>query len=264
LIAPESAALPPRYVCRPPRRERPSPCCCLALQDPPELPDAATYSQEEQFALGIEPSWDSPDIATNSLPSWTLLPEAQVLVRNLSPKVAAVDAAIHVAVSVFGIGTARSQLATQVISLAPLQATQLLFPLSQALLHGDQSIGFHVEIELAVDQRLINNRGSQTISGFLTSESGRVFNLQFPLRNPQNAPQRITLAALANDLGAVVTPTSRDFAAWEQVMATVAFRIPSTLHGPPDASVLRGVTVVGRGEDGNLIDGLTYLVGVDN
>lgn len=228
------------------------------------MPDVAIYSQEEQLALGRTPTWNSPDLTTNSFPPLRLLPEASVVVRNLSSNVTAVDAAVHVSTSAFGIGTVRSRLGTQIVTLVPLQATRLLYPFTQAILQGEQAIGVHVEIELAVDQRLVNNRGSQTVNAVSTRASGRSFNVQFPVRNPLNASQRLTLASLANDLGAVVTPTSRDFAPSEQVMATLVFRVPDTLHGPPDGSVTREITIVGRGEDGKLIDGLTYLVRIDD
>jgi len=253
-----------RYDCRPPRPDRPSDCCCLILKNPPELPDVATYSQEEQLSVGLAPTWNSPDITTNTFPPMKLLAEATVLVRNLSPKVTAVDAAVRASTSPFGIGTVRTALSTQLMTLLPGGATLLRYPFTQAILQGEQSIGFHIDIDLSVDERMINNRGSQTAHAFATSVDGRSYSVQFAVRNPLTAPQQITLAALANDLGAVVSPSAHSFAASEQIMANLVFRVPAALHGPPDGSVSREVTVVGRGGDGKLIDGVTYLVRIDD
>jgi hypothetical protein len=40
-------------------------CCERVDGSPPARPDFATYRQDEQFALGNTPSWDSPDIVRN-------------------------------------------------------------------------------------------------------------------------------------------------------------------------------------------------------
>lgn len=40
-------------------------CCLIPYGAPPDRPDLATYSQEEQIAVGNPPTWDSPDILTN-------------------------------------------------------------------------------------------------------------------------------------------------------------------------------------------------------
>ena len=79
--------------CRPQRPRRRG-TCCVPVSKPPERPDHAIYSQDQQIQAGQIPSWDSPDILTNRDVPWTLHAETQVTVRNLSPQVAAVNALV--------------------------------------------------------------------------------------------------------------------------------------------------------------------------
>ena len=122
--------------CTPTRKSRLGTACCLKPQPPPDRPDPATYSQDEQFSLGTAPTWDSPDILTNYWNPFTLMPEATVKVRNLSGLVSAVNVQVLVATSAFGIGLPRTPMSAQIISLAPGQQSQLLFPFPQSLLQA--------------------------------------------------------------------------------------------------------------------------------
>lgn len=256
---------PRREPCRParpPRRGRTS--CCLAPDEPPDRPDPGLYSQDEQFGLGLEPTWNSPDITTNRWSPWRLMEEMEVDVRNYSATASAVAVAVGVAISPFGIGMPRSPLSTQVVHIDAGHESRLFYPLSQSLLNGPPHIGAHVTITHSLDQRLINNLGSQMIWGVFTSEAGRQLEFSFPVRNPQAGTQQITLAALANDLGAVVTPASRPFTPFEQINAKLTMMVPASLHGAPGADVRREITVVGRDGAGRVIDGLTYIVRIDN
>jgi hypothetical protein len=69
---------------------------------------------------------------------------------------------------------------------------------------------------------------------------------------------------LPNELSAIVTPASRTFAPLEQFMASMALHIPNTLHGTAATPLRKDATVVGRASDGSLIDGLTYILWIDN
>jgi len=249
--------------CRPLKRKERS-CCCLAIENPPERPDPASYSQEEQFALGSIATWNSPDITTNNWSPFRLRLEAEVKVRNLSAIASAVNVLVHLFTSQFGIGIQRSLLSTKMINLAALQELTLLFPFSQSILNGPQTIGVYTKIEHSSDSSLINNNGAQVHHGVMTSESGRGFQFAFPVLNNQGTARQISLSVLPNDLGASVSPGVRNCAAWEQYMAHVILTVPSTTHGTPDAYVQKEVTIVGRYEDGSLIGGLTYVVRIDD
>ena len=216
------------------------------------------------MAAAREPSWNSPDITTNNWSPWRLFQEPEVKVRNLSVSVSAVNVRVHFAVSPFGIGTQQTPLGTQTTNLAPGQEVILKYPLPQAVLNGEPRIGTHVVIEHSADANLGNNRGEQTIEGLFTSQAGRDLQLKFPVRNPLASPQQITLSVVANDLGATVAPGVRDFAAFEQIQATLALSVPDSLHGAAGAEVRREITVMGWGQGNKLIGGLTFILRIDD
>src|SRR5438876_17119 len=109
-----------------PQRKKPRFSCCVAIKNPPERPDPASYSQEEQLALGQIPSWNSPDITTNDWSPFRLRQEAEVKIRNLSATASAANALVHFYVSQFGIGMARSLMSSMRVNLSPLQERTIL------------------------------------------------------------------------------------------------------------------------------------------
>jgi hypothetical protein len=251
--------------CTPTRKSRLGTACCFKPQPPPDRPDPATYSQDEQFSLGTAPTWDSPDILTNYWNPFTLMPEATVTVRNLSGLVSAVNVQVLVATSAFGIGLPRTPMSAQIISLAPGQQSQLLFPFPQSLLQAaDQRIGLHVRLIHPTDARLLNNEGSQAIADAYTSKAGRQIALSFPVLNPSAAAQQISLSVLPNSLAGSVSPGAPMLAPFEQIMATLAVDVPSSLHGTAAAPVRANATVVGRDGSGKVLDGLTLVIWVDD
>lgn len=250
--------------CRPVRRDPPSRCGCLKLDDPPKRPDPAIYSQAEQLSLGLAPTWNPDDITTNQQRPWKLLPESTVSVRNLSPDVSAVNALVHFFTSPFGIGTKRTLLSSHPVNLAPGGAETLVFPMSVALLAGDPRIGAHVVIEHPHDLKPINNRGSQTVFSVFTTDVGRNLQFDFPVVNDSGAARQITLALLPNALGAAVSPAIHNFAPWEQIVARVTAHVPATVHGTPSTPVRNDITVIGWGAGGILIDGVTFVVRADD
>lgn len=249
--------------CRP-QRKKPRSSCCVTIEKPPERPDPASYSQEEKLALGQIPTWNSPDITTNNWSPFDLKPEAEIKVRNLSATASAVNALVHLYISQFGIGMARTLMSSVMVNLSPLQEQTLLFPFSQAVLNGSPTIGVYTKIEHSADSKLINNNGAQVHQGVMTSESGRNFTFQLPVINAQNAAGQVNLSVMPNDLGATISPASKMCAPWEQFMVTVKFNVPGTIHGTSAAYVEKEVTVVGRFGNGSLIGGVTYVVRVDN
>jgi hypothetical protein len=247
--------------CRP-RGVRPT-TCCARVATPPDRPDLATYSQNEQISLGSAPSWNSPDITTNNEFPWTLLPQAQIVVRNLSATASAVNALVNVSTSAFGIGMPRTPLAGLLISLGPSQSVTLEYPFSPSILAGDQSIGTFVDILHPYDKRLINNKGAQTLKGVTTSNAGRGIDFQFPVANQEAAPRTIDLAIVTSTLIGSLSLTSHAFVAFEQIAVTLHIDVPATMHGTAGSPVYNEVTVVGT-SGGALVDGLTHIVWVDD
>ncbi|CAN7741154.1 hypothetical protein [Variovorax sp. LjRoot178] len=241
-------------------------CCCIAVDGPPpNRPDLAIYSQEEQFAMGAVPTWDNPDLLTNYWSPFKLMPETSVTVRNLSSTTAAVNVQVSLYTSAFGIGAARDLMSSLIVHLAPLHSSTLLFPMTQALLNSaEQRIGVYVKITHPHDRRQINNAGAQLLADAYTSASGRNFSVTFPITNPLSTPQEISVAAFPNMLGATITPDVRTFSPLEQVPATMMLHVPSTLHGTPAAPDRQEVTVVAYGGDGRIIGGLTYVIWIDD
>jgi hypothetical protein len=249
------------------RRPRPggSSCCIPARDTPIDTPDLAIYSQLEQLANNLEPSWDSPDIVTNDWGPFRLKPEASVKVRNLSATTPAVNGLVHYYTSPFGIGTRRTLRLSQLITLGPLQEVELLFPLHQEMLSGDPRTGVHIEIEHPTDGNLINNAGSQVHDGGFTTESGRSFTVAVPVVNDSPMSRTIALSLMATDLTASLSTTSHAFAPFEQINVNLHIAVPGFLHGTPASPVGRAVTVVGRlGGSGELVGGVTRLLRIDD
>ena len=72
--------------CSPHRQSGLADGCCVRLNIPPERPDLAVYSQEEEFAKGVTPTWDSPDVVVYDA-NMQILPEASITIRNLEASV---------------------------------------------------------------------------------------------------------------------------------------------------------------------------------
>ena len=255
-----------RSWCQPPRSSPGRDCCCITVDGPPpDRPDLAIYSQDEQFASGAAPTWDNPDIVTNYWNPFKLQPETSVTIRNLSTTAGAVNGQVSLYISEFGLGMPQTLLSRKAINLGPSQNDILLFPLSQAALGlADQRIGTYVRIDHPYDSTPINNAGSQLIADAYTSAVGRAFSVTFPVRNPLDSPQQITLSALPSELNTAITPATRAFAPLEQIVATVALQVPGAIHGSPAAEARRDVTIIALGAAGEVIGGLTYVVWIDN
>lgn len=264
-IARQAAVVDRRSFCRPePRREAGK--CCVKVDSAINRPDPAIYSQAEQFAMGAVPTWESPDILTNLVGATSLMPEAHVKIRNNSSTVSAVGVAAHAAVSRFGIGFPRTPIGTSVVTLGPGQERTLLIPFPQAVLNGEQRIGFHVRLEHPSDAVMINNEGSQNIDAFSTSAQGRTISTNFRIRNPLNVAQQISLQLLATQPGMQVSfalPPG-PFGPLEERICSVTIQIESWLVGGGGTTHGREATFVGRGADGRVIDGLTFYVAVNS
>lgn len=251
--------------CTPRRISHLGTTCCYRPQTPPDRPDPAIYSQDEQFSLGNAPTWDSPDILTNYWNPFRLMPEAAVTVRNLSSSVSAVNTQVVVSTSAFGIGQPRNLMSAQIITLAPGQQSDLLFPFPQSLLQAvDQRICFHVTLVQPTDSRAINNMGSQAIADAYTSQAGRQIDCLFSVVNPTSAPQQISLSLLPNPLSAGVSPSAPVLAPLQQIMATLTVHVPTAVHGSSASPVRMDATVVGRDSSGKVLDGLTFVIWVDD
>ena len=254
-----------RYPCQPKKRPQRKDCCAHVNSNQPiQRPDLAIYSQEEQLSLGNQPTWDNPDMTTNSWSPFQLNAESVIVVRNLSPTVSAVNGLVHFYTSPFGIGMPQTLLATRMVSIPPASQVELNFPLPAATLNGDQRIGVYVVLAHPHDTRLLNNRGSQVHEGAYTTESGREFDVSIPVLNDSNFPNEIQLAILPTDLTASITPASHLFTPHQQITATLHVKVPAALVGSSSSVINRGVTVAGRRPSGELVGGVTRLLRINN
>ena len=262
--APVAVPVPPP-PCRPGRRpERPGCCLYLGKNDPVEYPDPGLYSQADQIALGNVPDWDNPDIVTNDWSPFRLMPESRITVHNYSSTVSAINTLVHFSISPFGIGMPRTLIASRLVSLAPASQAELLYPLPQAVLQGDQRIGVYIRVEHPTDSNLRNNDGAQVHDGSYTTESGRSFSLAIPVYNDSNFVRQIQLSVMPTDVIATVTPASHVFAPHEQIIATLQVDVPGFLVGSASNIIERAVTVVGRAGTGELVGGATKLLRINN
>ena len=222
--------------CRPTRRH--GSACCVELADPPKRPDPAIYSQDEALALGQIPTWNSPDVTTNNNIPWTLRPQVNVVVRNLSTTVSAVNTQVQVSLSGYGIGLPKTPLSNKLLTLPPGQSASLDFPLPPAVLAGPSSIGFFVDIHHPNDAREINSRGAQVVTAFNTQTSGRSVSTPVPVANPAAAAQTINLSVLPNNVSASISPSSHNFAPFEQItpISASSCRPPCTTPKRPSPS----------------------------
>jgi hypothetical protein len=257
-----SARAPTSSGCRPQRRPEKS-ACCFQPNVPIDRPDPATYSQRRVLASGGSPSWDSPDILTNSWSPWRLLPESRVTVRNLSLTATAANVQVGLSFSPFGIGLPVAALGAQSVTLAPSANVELLFPLTQALLAGDQLVSVFVDVVLSTDKDFGNNHGEQAIIGGLTSEVGRVIEFVVPVRNPAAYSQAMSFVTYANSLGFTVGPTSYAFAPLQQILVHGRIIVPSTLHAS-SGFIEEEATMAAFGPGGALIGGATYVVHIND
>lgn len=255
----------PFSFCFPNKKKEQQGCCInIGANNPVKYPDPAIYSQTEQLTLGNIPNWDNPDIITNNWSPFRLMNESKVTVHNLSVSASAINTLVHFYTSPFGIGTAKTLLASKVINLAPGSAVELNYPLPQNVLAGDQRIGVHVKIEHPSDNNYYNNEGSQVHDGSYTTECGRDFILSIPVVNNSNFTRQILLAIMPTDLIATISNANHNFGPYEQIIAQLHIKIPGFLVGTPATVIDRAVTVVGRLTGGELIGGATKLLRINN
>ncbi|MCX5238881.1 hypothetical protein OG824_27130 [Streptomyces prunicolor] len=224
----------------------------------------AIYSQAEQIENGVLPNWDNPDIITNDWRPFRLRSEAQVTIRNLSATVSAVNASVHFYTSPFGIGMRRELRVTRIVTVGPAQLVSLLFPLNREILTGDPRTGVHIVIDHPTDRNPVNNMGSQVHDGAYTTESGRSFDVRIPVRNDSSLTREIQLSVLPTDLLGTVTPSTRTFAPFEQIIALLHIEVPSILSGATGSEIARAVTVLARTGEGVVIGGATRLLRIDS
>jgi hypothetical protein len=244
-----------RSECPPPRKRADRRGCCMRPDTPVDRPDPATYSQLKLLATGQQPSWNSPDITTNSWGPFRLWPESQLVIRNLSTT----------AVSRFGLGYPRIPIVSVGTTLPPAAEQTLLIPLPQTVLTGEQRFGFHALLVHPSDADPTNNYGAQIHEGFYTSEAGRSITTTLPVRNPLPVAQSLSVAVLSGgpDLALTLSPLGGSFAAFEERVLAVRIDVAASLHGGGGTEYAREVTVLGQNEDGSLLDGATFVVRVN-
>jgi hypothetical protein len=246
-----------------------SSCNSIAFSKPIRKPNLAIYSQYDEFTNGRSPTWDNPDIISNSWGPFKLLPETIVKVRNISD-VNASNAIINFSISPFGIGHTRTLIATRIISLLAGQEVELQFPLPLSLLEDgkDQRIGIFIEIDHPYDANKINNFGIQIHEGNYTTEIGRASDMVFPVFNNSPLSKNIILSVLPTEIESVVKFANGSdrhmFSGLEQMSGTLRMNIPASLVGSSSSIINKSVTVIAKTDTGELIGGITKLLRINN
>lgn len=244
------------------REPKPATCGCVPVaEDDIRRPDLAIYSQDEELAAGGTPSWDSPDIITNSWRPFRLNDEAQVKVRNVSA-VPAGGALVHYYTSPFGIGMQKTLLQTRRVDVPQGTEVTLNFPLDHATKTGDPRVGVHIAIEHPHDSAEINNRGSQVHDGSYTSEVGRTHTISIPVRNESNFPRTMTFEVLPSSLTATLSKASHAFGPWEQISVDMTVTVPGSIAAVPGSPPQHGISMLAR-SGSEVVGGATKLMRVD-
>jgi hypothetical protein len=240
--------------------------CCLHTSTPIRRPDPATYAPLQMLSLGQQPTWNSPDIVTNHWDPFRLMPEAEVVVRNLSTDASAIGVRVNAAVSRFGIGYDRVPIGTRGVNLPPGTSQKMLVPFPQWVMSGEQRIGYHVNLEHTADRDASNNYGSQIHDGYKTSVAGRSFTTTLPVRNPRATSQHVQVALLGAppDLTVSFVPPAAAFAPFEERILSVHITVNAGLVGSSGSVHSREATLLGLNADGSVIDGATFIVRVDS
>jgi hypothetical protein len=191
------------------------------------------------------------------------MPESRVTVRNLSTTASAANVQVSVGFSPFGIGMPATALSSISVSLAPSASAELLFPLTQAMLAGDQLVSAFVRIAHTADADPTNNEGEQAIIGAVTSQAGRVIEFDIPVRNHAGHPQAMSFVTFANTLGFTITPTSHAFAPLEQIIVRGKIVVAPDLHAG-STWIEQAATMAALTPGGELVGGVTYVVRIDD
>jgi hypothetical protein len=249
------------------RKERASDCC-FSPRSELRLPDPAIYSQRQiikRDGLTAHPSWQSPDIITNLWQPARLMPEAQITVNNLSAVASAAGVRVDVFVFRFGIGFPRELIGGSQLSIAPAGQATFLAPFPQRILNGEQRIGVEVRITHSTDLNVENNVGLHAYQAFYTSDVGRDFLVSFPVRNPSASAQSIYIDNWLTGGGGfsinLPFPVPGPYGPFEERLLVADVSVaPSVSAGP---TIRREWHLRAFGADGQLIDGLSFLVNVD-
>lgn len=253
--------------CNPVRKPPVSRVCGLDLSIPMGKPDLQIYSQVEAMDSGIQVTWDSPDIDTyrgSTNNEIRILDTIRARIRNVSTIAPASNAIVHCDTGPFGIGTARTRLASQVVSVLPSQQIEVSFPVPPGFLNGEQRIATHITIELPSDLNPEDNSGSQVAYGGYSSVIGREPVCEFPVVNRTGITVNFKLLSLQNDLSAIIEPQSFSLAPLEQIQARILCKVPDNVHSTPPKVVRMEATVLCLKENGELYSGLTFFILVDN
>ena len=191
------------------------------------------------------------------------MPESHVTVRNLSSSASAANVLVSVGFGPFGIGMPVTALSSKYVSLGPSAGVELLYPLTQAMLAGEQLVSVFVDIIHSADAEMENNHGEQSIIHGLTSEVGRTIDFSFPVRNAASFPQVMSFVTYANTVSFTVTPTSHSFAPLEQIIVQGKIKVAPGLHASPDW-IYQSATMAALGNGGALLGGITYVVHIDD
>jgi hypothetical protein len=238
----------------------------LPLKDPPRLPDPAIYSQERALANGETPTWNNLDIRRfavepiddpNSPPPPHHHGIVVVTPRNLGDA-AAVNVAVLLAYSEFGIGQPRITLPTVMVSMPAGAAVEAKFYLPESAPLITHPLGFHVSLSHPHDKDSGNNKGASAVHAFFTKPLGRDRTFDLPLANNTGATLNLMLRTFASDGLTIACVNQVTLAPGAQQIIPVSLIASSQI---PDGVTLEG-TVVATAP--GFLDGVTWRMTIND
>lgn len=256
---------------------RPAGQCSINITPPPDRPDPAIYSQAPRLSTGLQATWDNPDIALFTPPTYGggawqfdgpgMLNPATISIHNLSTSAAAINTRVAVSLGGHaGIGVPRFPVITQLVSLAAGETRALSIPLFPPYINVDVNGLRHtgralfVDISHPYDIDTANNYGEGVIGLALIDRrdpAGAVLvgatlpAIPISLGNTTGAPLVYVLSVSPNTVGAQISPAQVTVAPGDTGSARLSYTLPAM--SPFDTSV----TVVARDPQGNLLGGYT-------
>jgi hypothetical protein len=237
--------------------------CSIEINPPPNRPDPAIYSQAPRLAAGLDATWNNPDIKWFVPPAYvagrwqfpttgfgwqSLLDHAEISIHNRSAVAAAINTVVRVSRAPFGIGTKRTPVVTQLVSIAAGQTITFNTPLGAAtseVIRGGEAL--YVDISHPYDADTANNHGESVVS---LQGSGNTYSI--PIGNFTEQPLVYVFSLAPNNVAAQISDTQLTIAPQDQKFVQISFTIPPTR--PFETSV----TLLAHDLQGKLLGGVTH------
>jgi hypothetical protein len=241
---------------------RPAQCPTnLAVTPPPLRPEPNIYSPAYEYAQGVPPTWNSPDLQIYPNPvyasgQWALpspfLSNPVATISN-SSSVAAVNTTVTISYGGVGIGYPKTTLQTQTVTIPGSSAIQVSVPLSAAVqvyLASGTSIAMYVDLAHPYDSNINDNHGVNNAPIFLGAPVGGLF---LDLYNSTNANLAFNSQIVGpNTIGATLPAATMVVPPGAPALLPIDVNFDAQPAGSNSA-----ITVIALDDGGDLIGGCT-------